>query len=132
MNKLVKNVLPNKLSHEFLRSLNGIMGLTERELQVLSALLDLHMANPKRLDNIDSSLNRRKLMAECNVSRENLSRYIRLYKSKGVILEDKDTGLRFINKALVPNIISGKTVQIVMILKLDEDEKSKGKGNMAI
>lgn len=121
MNKLVTDIPSSRLSYEFLHSLNGIIGLTERELQVFSILLDLYMSNPRSREAIDCTSNRKHLMLHANVTRDNLSRYIKVYKRKGLLTIDKQAGKLMINPAIVPVVIGGKSVQITMILKLKGD-----------
>lgn len=122
MNKLVKDIPAKRLSYEFLHSLNGIIGLTERELQLLAAMLDLYIAEPKYRDSIDCSDIRKKLVLTTGVSKENLSRYIRLFKQKGLLVKSKHHGASTLNTAIVPVVIGGKTVQITMILKIKGNE----------
>lgn len=122
MNKLVKDIPAKRLSYEFLHSLNGIIGLTERELQLLAAMLDLYLAEPKYRDSIDSTDVRKKIIATTGVSKENLSRYIRLFKQKGLLAKSKSHGNSTLNKAIIPIVIGGKTVQITMILKIKSNE----------
>ena len=123
MNKFVKDIAGQKLCYEFLRSLNGIIGMTERELQIFSALLVIHMNDPKAKRNVDCTANRRKLIEDRYVTRDNLSRYIKRYKDLGLLVIDKATGLLTINRAVVPVLVGGKSVQITLILKIKDDEK---------
>ena len=123
MNKLVKEIPSQRLSYEFLNSLNGIIGLTEREMQIFSALLDIHMSDAKAKQAIDCTINRRKVIRGKNISRDNLSRYIKRYKQLGLLVPDKLTGLLTINRAIVPVVVGGKAVQITLILKLKQDEQ---------
>lgn len=122
MNKLIKTVSADRLNYEFLHSLNGIIGLTERELQIFSRMLDLYISDQKskRVRSVDCTEHRRSIIKELSISRENLSRYIQGYKKKGLIRTDKETGVNTINNAVVPIIIGGKTVQITMILKVND------------
>ena len=61
-------------------------------------------------------------MASCGVSKENLSRYIGLYKSRGLFYTNM-YGKTQIMRILIPDIISGKTVQTVILLKIKQDDK---------
>lgn len=47
MNKLVKSVSKTDLLKEFLKSLNGILDLTDRELELLATFIDLDVNTPK-------------------------------------------------------------------------------------
>ena len=123
MNTFVKTIKPDKLSREFLKSLNGLMSLTDRELDLFSEVLDISMEMNKtksKQKSVDTAQTRKELMARTNISKDNLSRYMKSYRDKGLII--KENGISSINKVLVPVIIGGKTIQITMILKLKEDE----------
>ena len=81
MNKLVKAVSKSELLMEFLKSLNGILDLTNREMELLACLIELDVNTP-RLPNID-----RNVISTENVNRtlgitpDNLSRYIAKFKA---------------------------------------------------
>lgn len=125
MNKLIKTIPQDKLSYEFLHSLNGIIGLTVRELEILSRFLDLHMSaikNKTTKKAVDCTEHRRKIINEFRVSKENLSRYIKTYKEKQLFVKDRINNVTTFNSAIVPILIGGKTVQITMILKINENE----------
>ena len=47
MNKLVKTVSKTDLYKEFLKSLNGILDLTDRELELLATFIDIDINTPK-------------------------------------------------------------------------------------
>jgi hypothetical protein len=121
MNKFIKTIPRNKLGYEFLHSLNGLLELTDRELELLAVFLDINLDRGKKpRQAIDSTEMRRLVMSATGITKDNLSRYIKMFKNKQIfIIEDS---LLSINKALVPIIIAGKVVQITMILKVKEDE----------
>jgi hypothetical protein len=105
--------------------MNGLLELTGREVYLLSLLFDLYL-NPiktkRSRQNIDCAENRKSVMLQTGVTKDNLSRYIKKYKAKGIFVKDQDN-FYVINKALVPILIGGKTIQITMILKAKEDEQ---------
>ena len=47
MNKLVKSVSKADLNTEFLKSLNGILDLTDRELELLATFIAIDVNTPK-------------------------------------------------------------------------------------
>jgi len=123
MNKFIKTISPDKLGYEFLRSLNGLLDLTDRELELLSIFLDLYLANTKTRKGktpIDSTENRRHIMKVTTVTKDNLCRYIKMFREKKIFV--KEDGILSMSRALTPIAIGGKTVQITMILKIKEDE----------
>lgn len=123
MNKFVKTISTDRLEYEFLRSLNGLLDLTDRELELFSIFLGIYReeARSRRTKtSIDSTANRKAVMKLTGITRDNLCRYIQGFKEKQLFL--KDSGIMSINKALVPVIVGSKTVQITMILKINENE----------
>ena len=49
MNKLVKSVSKADLNTEFLKSLNGILDLTDRELELLATFIAIDVNTPNTL-----------------------------------------------------------------------------------
>jgi hypothetical protein len=130
MNKLIKTITADKLSYEFLHSLNGIIGLTERELQILALFLDLSTNKQKgQKKSVDCTENRKAIMSSTGVTRDNLSRYIKIYKNRGLFKLNKDTKCWEFNNAIIPIVIGGKTVQITLILKINENDGSDKEHN---
>jgi len=123
MNKLIKTISRNKIGYEFLRSLNGLLGLTDRELELLSVFLDVHLEGTyknKNNNSIDSPETRRMVINNLGITKDNLSRYIKMFRDKGIFIRQSKTTK--INNALIPIIIGGKVVQITMILKINDNE----------
>ena len=107
-----------------MNSLNGIIGLTERELQVFSVLLSMRLQDIKTKNprlSIDRAENRKRIINEYRIGKENLSRYIKKYRKKGLIYTTK-YGNNVIMDALLPQVVGGKTVQVTMILKINQDD----------
>lgn len=124
MNKFIKTVPEDRVCYEFMNSLNGIIGLTERELQVFSVLLSMRLQDMKTKNprlSIDRAENRKRIINEYRIGKENLSRYIKKYRKKGLIYTTK-YGNNVIMDALLPQIVGGKTVQVTMILKINQDD----------
>lgn len=120
MNKLVKTVTNDSLIREFLQSLNGILGLTERELQLLTELIKIDLSYvPDGLSskNVISTKNRKDIIAKLGVTKDNLSRYIRSFKEKGILKLGPAEDEVSVNTVLIPNII-GDRVQITIVLKV--------------
>ena len=122
MNKLVKTVDKKDLYFEFLTSLNGILQLTNREMELLTALMNIDVNTPKLPDytkNIISAENRKYIKTTLGITKDNLSRYITKFKDKGIIVKGKADDEWLINPALIPEII-GDRVQISIILKINK------------
>ena len=124
MNKLVKSVSKTDLLKEFLKSLNGILDLTDRELELLATFINLDVNTPKLPNihkNVISTENRKYIKRTLGITPDNLSRYISKFKSQGILMKGKAEDEVFVNKALIPEII-GDRVQITVILKVKKDE----------
>lgn len=124
MNKLVKAVSKSELLMEFLKSLNGILDLTNREMELLACLIELDVNTP-RLPNIDrnviSTENRKYVNRTLGITPDNLSRYIAKFKAQGILQKGRGENEVHVNKALIPEII-GDRVQVTIILKVKKDE----------
>jgi hypothetical protein len=123
MNKFVKTISADTVGYEFLKSLNGLLELTDRELEVLSIFLAIHLNGFKtkaKYKSIDCTENRKAIMQSTGITRDNMSRYVKSFRDKGIFIYN---GERLeLNKAITPVIIGGKTVQTTLILKIVENE----------
>lgn len=124
MNKLVKTVSKADLYKEFLRSLNGILDLTDRELQLLAFLVDVDVNTPK-LPNVSKNIinaeNRKIIHNTLGIGFDNMSRYFKKFRQKGILVGGKIEDEVMINKALIPEVI-GDRVQITIVMKIKKDE----------
>ena len=126
MNKLVKGVSKTDLYNEFLRSLNGILKLTDRELELLSTFIQIDINTPKLPNiskNVISTENRKYIRKTLGITPDNLSRYITKFKNSGIFVKGKIEDEVVVNKALIPEVI-GDRVQITIILRLNKDENT--------
>lgn len=127
MNKLVKTVPINDLYSEFVIALNGILKLTPRELELLITLIDIDTTYVPTEDdrkNVVSTVNRKRLIEKLGVTPDNLSRYIKTLKEKGILIEGPADDEVKVNTALIPTIIKDR-VQITIILRIDDSKKTK-------
>lgn len=124
MNKLVKSVSKADLNTEFLKSLNGILDLTDRELELLATFIAIDI-NTHKLPNISKNVisteNRKYIRKVLGITPDNLSRYITKFKNQGILIKGKIEDEVVVNKALIPEII-GDRVQITIILRVNKDE----------
>lgn len=119
MNKLVKIVEKQDLYKEFLKSINGILQLTDRELDLLLILIDIYNNMPKLPDyskNIISTENRKYIKTVTGITNDNLSRYLTRFKSKGIIIKGRADDEWLLNPAVIPEVI-GDRIQVTIILK---------------
>lgn len=124
MNKLVKTVTNKTLILEFLKSLNGILDITDRELELLSKFVELDMQyNPalQESKNVISTSNRKLIRKELGITPDNLSRYIKNFKEKGILVNGKADDEVYVNRALIPEIIKDR-VQLTLIFRVENNE----------
>lgn len=124
MNKLVKTVSKTDLYKEFLKSLNGILDLTDRELELLATFIDIDINTPKLPNiskNVISTENRKYIRKVLGIAPDNLSRYITKFKNQGILVKGRVEDEVMVSKALVPEII-GDRVQVTIVLRISKDE----------
>lgn len=122
MNKLVKSVSNSNLYYEFLQSLNGILKLTDRELELFAILLKFdveYVKVPNKPKNIANTANRKWIIENLGITRDNLSRYLKKFRDEGFIVRGRTESELYVARALIPVIINDR-VQITIILKVDE------------
>jgi hypothetical protein len=120
MNKLVKTVNKDDLITEFLTSLNGILRLTDRELELMAELIRLDINYnklPNEHKNIANGQNRKHIIQTLGITKDNLSRYIKAFKEKGILIAGPAEDELSVNKALIPEII-GDRVQVTIIIRI--------------
>ena len=120
MNKLVKTVNKDDLITEFLTSLNGILRLTDRELELMAELIRLDINYnklPNEHKNIANRQNIKHIIQTLGITKDNLSRYIKAFKEKGILIAGPAEDELSVNKALIPEII-GDRVQVTIIIRI--------------
>lgn len=126
MNKLVKTVPTSDLNETFLKALNGILQLTDRELELTKEFIDLDQ-NYVLLTGVNKNIankeNRKFLCNKLGITKDNLSRYIKKLKEFGILVAGPAEDELKVNQTLIPVTINDR-VQITIILRLqDEDSK---------
>jgi hypothetical protein len=122
MNKLVKTVNKGNLYYEYLNALNGILQLTNRELELLTKFVELDVnftPIPGVSKNVANADNRRMIKSTMGITPDNLSRYISKFKKEGLLVQGKAEDELVVNKILIPEIIKDR-VQITLILRVNE------------
>lgn len=125
MNKFVKTIKKQNIYKEYLNSLNGILRLTSRELDILAKIIEYNptATDQSEFSNVVSIQVRRKIIKELRVNKSNLSRFISNLIDKNYIIKDPITKGTYINKALVP-IIDDNVVTIQMIINIKDDKNN--------
>ena len=125
MNKFVKTIPTNKVYTEYLRSINGILELTDREIQLLGYMMEIQVKISLKTNDIIKSITatpiRKQIFKELGISKSNYINYLKTYKSKGLLIKVNEDSY-FVNDKIFP-IIIGDRVQITIVLKLDETNK---------
>lgn len=122
MNKLVKTVNKGNLYYEYLNALNGILQLTNKELELLTKFVELDVnftPIPSVSKNVANTDNRRMIKSTMGITPDNLSRYISKFKKEGLLVQGKAEDELVVNKILIPEIIKDR-VQITLILRVNE------------
>lgn len=133
MNKLVKDVEFDNLNSEFLATVNGILQLTPRELELMTELIDLdinYVKVPGKNKNVANSKNRKHITAKLGITPDNLSRYIKGFKEKGILIVGPAEDELCVRKTLIPDVI-GDRVQLTIILKVKDGNKSSDVKNIS-
>lgn len=125
MNKLVKQIKKDDLYSEFLKTLNGITDLPNRELQLLTLLVKLQV-EPQLSDNdpedgVISAKNRKYIETKLGITADNQSRYFKKFKELGYLVKGKFDKQWLVNNILIPQVIRDR-VQITIILKIKDEE----------
>lgn len=121
MNQYLKKVKSRNKYKEFIKVLNGLLQLSEREMEILSLLLQLDVEWPEGFatKNVISSDSRKFIMSSTKVNKNNLVKYINKFKTYG-ILEESGDGWWGINNTFKP-VITGDTIKVTFILDLQND-----------
>lgn len=120
-----KTIKQKHLYKEYLNIINGILGLSGKEAEVFSLLIQLELEQKPVLGNkvdILSTTNRKAIMAETLINKNNLSKYISILKSKGLINKDKDG--YFVNKMFIPEV-DKNTIETLFVLEIEQTEDER-------
>ena len=125
MNKLVKKIKKSDLYSEFLKTLNGIMDLPKRELQLLTLLVQLQV-EPQLSGNdpengVISGSNRKYIEQILGITPDNQSRYFKKFKELGYLTKGSIDRQWLVNPILIPEIIKDR-LQITLILRIEDEE----------
>lgn len=127
MNILKKTIHSKDLIKEFLNALNGLLRITPRELEVLVEIVGLEMRYVEvhnKAHNVVNSQNRKYLCKTLKLNRDNLSRYIKKFIDRGILIKKlADSKDIRVWHPLVPDVIK-QTIQITLLLKLQNDRET--------
>lgn len=121
LKKLIKK---KNLYKEYLKIMNGILQLSYRESEILSLLMMIDMEwqplVPAEYKNVLSTDNRRKVMAETRINKNNLSKYAAMFKDKGLVVKNEKGGWE-ISKKLLP-VVKNNVIDITFLLEIENDK----------
>ena len=122
----LKKKVPNREIYiEYVKILNGVLQLSNRESEVFSFLLQADLQFP---GNINSKALRNILLKQLGISDANLSKYLRVIKNKGLIVRGLDRKW-ILNPNIRPEIKLAKEdelndfIEVIITLELKEDKE---------
>jgi len=102
MNQFQKKVQTrNNLYNEYAKLLNSLLGLTDKQVLVLSKLFELNESTPNNKSLLCKD-NRHEIMESCTINECNLSTYLTLFKNKHIL---QGVGVPPTNKWIIHNNI---------------------------
>lgn len=123
MSVLKKTIKKKSLYREYVNLLNGLLQLSERELQLLSMFVKIDTEWTPKADkdtkDILSTDNRKLIMKETLINKNNLSKYIKKLRDKGLIIPTDDGGYEVI--ALLRPDIKDNNVNLSFIIEINND-----------
>lgn len=123
MKQFRKKVKKSNIYREYARVLNGILDLSPREMEIFALLLRIDSEWRPILTtdtkNILSTDNRRKIMRETHVNKNNLSKYISILKERGILVKNAYEGWE-VTETLSPSLIAD-LIEIVFTLDTRDD-----------
>ncbi len=103
---LRKKVSKTSFYTEYIKTLNGILRLSPREVEVLSFLVAEDATG--QWDNINGTAVRKRVMAGLGINEYNLSKHLHNIKAKGLILPVAGKPRHWVlNDYIRPNIVGG-------------------------
>jgi hypothetical protein len=120
---ITANIKKDKFFRRYVDIINVLFNLSNRELDILSLLIELDYSwhTDKYKDILDAS-SRKYIMRETYVNKSNLSRYVSILKDKNILVKNSDDGWE-VNKRFIP-VIENNHFIITFNIGLEEDNKS--------
>lgn len=125
MINFVKTSTNNKIFFEYIKSINGILELTHREIEILSELMKEDFNTPLNTEpkNIADKHVRKRITKDFNITKENLSRFISKFKRKGILISEYDD--LYVNPRLMPDLKDNQIIISVIINLTNEKQVTK-------
>lgn len=127
MNKYSKKIKPKNKYREFIRVINGNLHLTDRELEIFALLVQIDTEWKPLFEydfkNINSTDNRRAVMKESRINRNNLTRYIKSFREREYLVENEQGGL-IVNPLFIPKF-DGDRATVIFDLDFSKDKENE-------
>ena len=118
------SISKNDLILEYINAINGPLKLTEREKSLICVFIKADIdydKNPVGHKNVANKDVRKWITANLGVTKDNLSRYIKSFRERGMLKVGPAEDELRVNRILVPDLV-GDRVQLTIILKLKQDD----------
>lgn len=127
MNKFVKTNIPaSEMIREYLQAINGLIRLTKKELELMTMLVRFDMeyvfADKYEIKDAANTANRKAMMKETGMTKDNLCTYLRNLVKKGVLIKARHGELTVIPE-LKP-VIREDHMVIELLLTADNYEQA--------
>jgi len=127
MKNFRKKLTQRKLYSEYVKMMNGYLGLSKREAEVYSFIVKLdtewHPISAKDTKDILSTTNRKLIMRECNISKTNLSRLVIKLINESLIILNSDNGYELPSKLALN--ISDNIIETVFTFEIIDDDGAR-------
>lgn len=119
MNKLVDYTTSDDYYTGYLKSINGVLKLSPREIDVLAEFMyiDANYKKKEKIKNIANRHCRRRITDKLQMSSENISRYVKTLTEKGMLIAGPAVDALRVNEHLMPKVV-GDRIQIMLIVKI--------------
>lgn len=120
-NQFKKKIKQKNKYREFIRVMNGLLQLSDREAEVLSLLMKIDNEWKPVLNeakDILSTDSRKAIMKETYINKNNLSKYVRILKDKGLLFLN-DLGGFEVTPIFMPKE-TGDYIELLFILDYSE------------
>lgn len=109
----------SKVIRKYLSIINCSLNLTERELDVLALIISMELSwdNVKEKNIIDTN-SRRYIMQNTYINKNNLSKYIKKYKEKELLVEYLPKKWRVNENVVQKDMFLNDTLQICFLLNI--------------
>ena len=120
---LKQKVKKRNLYREYLKTINGVLGLPQRELDILTILMEIDGSFvPKSeidIKDITSTDNRKYIMAESRMLKGNLSKYLNTLRKKKFLIKNEMGGYEVLS-TLMPKPINN-VIKISFTLEIEDE-----------